>query len=85
MTNRHREVLENKRSRVKIIFKITNFKAKSRIEGYINKGRIHRELGEFFMISSNLIKSDVEMVIKIRQFDIFGKRTRRRIHGIKIQ
>ena len=31
----------------------------------INKGRIHMELGKFLMISSNLIKSDDESVIKI--------------------
>ena len=37
------------------------------------------------MISSNLIKSDDESVIEIRQFDILRKRTRRRIHGIKTQ
>ena len=48
-----------------------------------NKGRIHRELGKFFMISLNLIKSDDEMVIEIRKFDILIKRTRRRIHGTK--
>ena len=41
----------------------------------VNKGRIHIELGKFFMISFNLIKLDDEMVIEIRQFDIFGKRT----------
>ena len=35
------------------------------------------------MISSNLIKSDDEMVIKIRQFDDQRKRTRRIIYGIK--
>ena len=35
-------------------------------------------------ISSNLIKSDNEMVIEIRQFDIFGKRTRRQIHNQKL-
>ena len=35
------------------------------------------------MISSNLIKSDDEMWIEIRQFDIFGKKTQRRIHKIK--
>ena len=35
------------------------------------------------MISSNLIKSDDEMVIEIGQFDILKNRTRRRIHGIK--
>ena len=35
------------------------------------------------MIFSNLIKSDNEMLIEIRQFDIFGKKTQRRIHRIK--
>ena len=49
----------------------------------VNKGRIHRELGKFVMISSNLIKSDDEMMIEIRQLDILRKKTRRRIHGIK--
>ena len=36
-----------------------------------NKGRIHRELGKFFMISLNLIKSDNESVIEIGGNDIF--------------
>ena len=49
----------------------------------MNKGRIHRELGQFLMIFLNLIKSDNEMWIEIRDFDIFGKNTRRRIHRIK--
>ena len=31
----------------------------------VNKGRIHRELGKFFMTSSNLIKSDDEFMIEI--------------------
>ena len=31
----------------------------------VNVGRIHRELGKFLMISSNLIKSDDESVIEI--------------------
>ena len=31
----------------------------------VNKGRIHRELGKFLMISSNLIKSDNESMIEI--------------------
>ena len=31
----------------------------------INMGQIHRELGKFLMISSNLIKSDNESVIEI--------------------
>ena len=33
----------------------------------VNKGQIHRKLGKFLMISSNLIKSDDEMVIEIRK------------------
>ena len=49
----------------------------------VNKGQIHWELGNFFIISSNLIKSDDEMVMDIRKFDILRKRTQRRIHGIK--
>ena len=31
----------------------------------INMGRIHRELGKFMIISSNLIKSDDELMIEI--------------------
>ena len=31
----------------------------------VNKGRIHRELGKFLVISSNLIKSDDELMIEI--------------------
>ena len=31
----------------------------------VNKGRIHMELGKFLMISSNLIKSDNDLVIEI--------------------
>ena len=31
----------------------------------VNMGRIHRELGKFLMISSNLIKLDEESVIEI--------------------
>ena len=49
----------------------------------VNKGQIYWELGKILKISSNLIKSDDEMVIEIRQFDILRKRTQRRIHGIK--
>ena len=36
----------------------------------VNKGRIHKELEKFFMISSNLITSNDELVIKIGRFDI---------------
>ena len=31
----------------------------------VNKGRIHRELGKFMMISSNLIKLDYKLMIEI--------------------
>ena len=31
----------------------------------VNMGQIHRELGKFLMISSNLIKSDDESMIEI--------------------
>ena len=33
----------------------------------VNKSRIHREIREFMMISSKLIKSDDELMIKIRE------------------
>ena len=36
----------------------------------VNKGRIHKELGKFLVISSNLIKSDDESMIEIGQIDI---------------
>ena len=36
----------------------------------VNKGRIHRELGKFLMISSNLIKSDDESMIEIGKNEI---------------
>ena len=35
-----------------------------------NMGRIHRELGKFLMISSNLIKSNDESRIEIGENDI---------------
>ena len=31
----------------------------------VNKGRIHREIRKFLMISSNLIKSEDELMIEI--------------------
>ena len=39
----------------------------------VNKGQIHMELGNFFMISLNLIKSNNEMMIEIRQFDFLER------------
>ena len=35
----------------------------------VNKGRIHRELREFMMISSNLIKLDDELMLEIGEND----------------
>ena len=35
----------------------------------VNKGRIHKEIRKFMMISSNLIKSDDELMIKIEEND----------------
>ena len=49
----------------------------------VNMGRVHRKLGKFLMISSNLIKSDDESMIEIGENDILRKRTSRRFHGIK--
>ena len=37
MTNQDREVVENTQPRVKTISKLTNFKIKSQIDGYIGK------------------------------------------------
>ena len=45
--------------------------------------RIHRELGKFFTISSNLIKSDNESMIEIGENGILWKRTSRKFNGIK--
>ena len=39
----------------------------------VNMGRIHKELGKFLMISSNLIKSENESMIEIRHL-IFQER-----------
>ena len=36
----------------------------------VNKGQIYRELGKFLMISSNLIKSDDELMIEIGKINI---------------
>ena len=33
----------------------------------VNKSEIHRELGKLMMISSNLIKSDDELIIEIEE------------------
>ena len=34
----------------------------------VNKGRIHKEIRKFMMISSNLIKSNDELMIEIGQY-----------------
>ena len=36
----------------------------------VNMGQIHRELGKFLVISSNLIKSNNESIIEIGEDDI---------------
>ena len=46
----------------------------------VNKGRIHRELEKFERYLLNLIKSDVELRLKIGQFMILRKITQLRIH-----
>ena len=33
----------------------------------VNKGQIHRELGKFLMISLNLIKSDDELMVEVKE------------------
>ena len=43
----------------------------------VNMCQIHRELGKFLMISSNLIKSDNESAIEVGQIGILRKKTRR--------
>ena len=34
----------------------------------VNKGRIHRQISKFMMISSNLIKSDDELMVEIGEY-----------------
>ena len=49
----------------------------------VNKGRIHEEIRDFLEIFWNLIKSNDELVIEIRENGGFRKITQRPIHGIK--
>ena len=49
----------------------------------VNKGRIQGEIRDFREIFWNLIKSDDELVIEIRENGRFRNITQRRIHGIK--
>ena len=66
LTEQDREVVNCTWFRVKNNSKLTNLVKISRIEGImVNMGRIHREFGKFLMISSNLIKSDDELMVEI--------------------
>ena len=66
LTDQDHEVINCTRSCVKIKSKLTNLMKISRLRGImVNMGRIHRELGKFLMISSNLIKSDDESMIEL--------------------
>ena len=49
----------------------------------VNKGRIHGKIRDFREIVWNLIKSDDELLIEIRENSRFRKITQRRIHEIK--
>ena len=49
----------------------------------VNKGQIYREIRKFMMISSKLIKSNDELMIKIGENGRLQKRTSNRFHGIK--
>ena len=49
----------------------------------VKKGRIHEELTYFWGALQIRSKSDKELMWEIRDFDIFGKKTQRRIHRIK--
>ena len=48
-----------------------------------NKGQLYEEIRDFLEIFWNLIKSDDEFIIEIRENDGFRKITQRRIHRIK--
>ena len=49
----------------------------------INKGQTHREIRDFLEIFWNLIKSENELVIEIRENGRFRQITQKPIHGIK--
>ena len=49
----------------------------------VNKGRIHGEIRKFMMISSNLIKSDDELMIEVGENDRLWKKTSKYFHKIK--
>ena len=41
----------------------------------VNMGRIHKELRNFLMYSSNVIESDKKMMVEIGENGIFRKKT----------
>ena len=49
----------------------------------VNKGRIHKELRDFLMKSSNLIKSDEKLMAEIGENGTIRKKTSNRFHGLK--
>ena len=49
----------------------------------VNKGRTHKEIRKFMMISSNLIKSDDELMIEFGENCKLRKRTSNHFHRIK--
>ena len=72
-------VIENTLTHVKIFTKLTNLKINHELDSIVvNKGLILRELGYFWGILWNLIKSDDELRWEIRDFDRFGKRTQKK-------
>ena len=78
MTKRDRKVVNRTRSRVKNNSKLINLMKYLELRGImVNMGRIHRELGKFLMISSNLIKSNDESMIEIGENHRLPKRTSR--------
>ena len=48
-----------------------------------NKHQFHGELGYFLRYIQNLIKSEDELRLEIREIIIFGNKSPRRINGIK--
>ena len=66
MTSGDREVIDFTWSCVKNNSKLTNLIKNLELRGImVNKGRIHKEITKFMMISSKLIKSDDELMIEI--------------------
>ena len=83
MTKRIREVTENMRISVKTLPNSQIYRNIHELDSIeVNKGRIYR-IKVFLGILWNLIKYDDEMRWKIRDFDRYGNRAQRQIHGIK--